>query len=509
MKKLLKSFFLLFTTMILAQTAPTIQWQKSLGGTNGGDHAYSVIQTADGGYIAAGSCSSNNGIVTGNHGSGDFWIVKLSSGGVLQWQKSLGGTGFEEAQSIIQTFDGGYIVVGFSNSNNGDVTGNHGVEDYWVVKLSSTGTIQWQKSLGGTGNEQAKSVVQSTDGGYVIVGYSKSNNGDITGNHGNSDFWIVKLSSLGVIEWQKAIGGSAFEEAHSIINTSDGGYMVAGFSTSNNGDITGNHGSGDYWVVKLTSSGAVQWQKALGGTNNDEAYSIIQTNDGGYVVAGTSSSNNGDVTVNQGGDDYWIVKLNSTGVIQWQKSLGGSNDDQAFSVVKTVDGGYFIAGSSDSNNGDVTGNHDGTDYWVVKINSTGSKQWQKSLGGSEWDYAYSAIQTADGGFVIGGYANSNDGDVTGNSGDDYWIVKLASEALEVSTFNQNSVKLYPNPTTNIFKIEGITVKNVLITDFMGKTVFNTTSSNSSVNISSLQNGIYFVRVESENGNSITHKIIKE
>ncbi len=170
----------------------------------------------------------------------------------IEWQKSLGGTGAEYAWSIQQTTDGGYIVAGFSFSNDGDVTGNHGWADYWVVKLTSTGAITWQKCLGGTGGEQASSIQQTADGGYIVAGGSESVDEDVTGNHGSGDYWVVKLTSAGIIDWQKCLGGTASDAASSIQQTIDGGYIVAGQSYSNDGDVTGNHGNEDFWVVKLS-----------------------------------------------------------------------------------------------------------------------------------------------------------------------------------------------------------------------------------------------------------------
>src|SRR5688572_15163162 len=171
---------------------PPIQWQKCLGGTDN-DHAVSVQQTGDGGYVAAGYSKSNNGNVTGNHGDDDFMVLKLDGNGTLQWLKSLGGTAAEQASAVQQTSDGGYIVAGYTLSNNGDVSGNHGNEDCWLVKLNSSGTIQWQKCLGGTERDFANAVQQTSDGGYIIAGSTFSNNGDVSGNHGNDDYWVVKL----------------------------------------------------------------------------------------------------------------------------------------------------------------------------------------------------------------------------------------------------------------------------------------------------------------------------
>lgn len=433
MKKILTFFVILFTSLTLFSQTFTTQWKVSLGGSDI-DNANSILQTTDGGYIAAGFSDSNNGDVSGNHGNPDYWIVKLNNQGVIQWQKSLGGTSVEQAHSIIQTTDGGYVVAGYSYSNNGDVSGNHGGYDSWVVKLNNLGVIQWQKSLGGTGSDLANSIVQTADGGYIVAGFSDSNNGDVSGNHGSSsDCWIVKLNDLGVIQWQKSIGGSNYDDAYSIVQTTDGGYIVAGVSSSNDGDVSGNHGTFDYWVVKLNSLGVIQWQKSLGGSSDDYAYSIVQTTDGGYVLAGVSISNNGDVSGNQGAFDYWVVKLNSFGVIQWQKSLGGTGSDFAYSIIQTTDGGYVVAGYSNSNNGNVSGNNGRNDYWIVKLNNLGVIQWQHCLGGSNDDIASSIIQTSDGSYVVAGMVISNDGDVSGNHGSsDFWITKFSVLNFAVS-----------------------------------------------------------------------------
>ncbi|MBK9248201.1 MAG: choice-of-anchor D domain-containing protein [Ignavibacteria bacterium] len=256
-------------------------------------------------------------------------------------------------------------------SIDGDVTGNNGSMDYWVVKLNPAGAIEWQKALGGSSTEHANSIQQSTDGGYIVAGVSASKNGDVTGNNGNDDYWVVKLSPTGAIDWQRSLGGSLKDVAHSIQQSNDGGYIVAGESGSTDGDVTGNNGNDDYWVVKLSPIGAIEWQKSLGGSNYDRAHSIQQSTDGGYIVAGVSTSIDGDVTGNIGSEDYWVVKLSSTGTIEWQKSLAGSNEDFAYSIHQSADGGYIVAGESYSNNGDVSGNHGASDYWVVKLSPEG------------------------------------------------------------------------------------------------------------------------------------------
>ena len=348
--------------------APAIEWQKCLGGT-ADDFANSIQQTSDGGFIVAGETRSNDGDVSGNHGKSDAWVVKLNSLGDILWKKCLGGTGNDYARSIQQISDGGFILTGYTNSNNGDVSGNNGYYDAWVVKLNSSGDILWQKCLGGTYDDYARSIQQTSDTGFILAGYTFSNDGDVSGNHGFGDAWVVKLNSSGDIIWQKCFGGTNEDYAYSIQQTSNGGFIVAGSTNSNNGDVSGYHGYFDYWVVKLNSSGDIEWQKCLGGTNNDYANSIQQTSDGGFIVAGYTESNDGDVSGYHGGDyDAWVVKLNSSGDILWQKCLGGTIDDRAYSIQQTSDGGFIVAGFTVSNDGDVSGNHGASDAWVVKLN---------------------------------------------------------------------------------------------------------------------------------------------
>jgi hypothetical protein len=418
---------LLFVNYSDAQ--PAIQWQKCLGGT-GSEEANSIIRTQDGGYAATGYSNSINGDVTGNHGQWDFWMVKLNMFGLLQSQKSFGGSLDESANSIIQNGDGIYTMAGWTNSNNFDVNGNHGGTDAWVIKLNLAGNIQWQKCLGGTGNEKANCIIPTQAGGYAIAGWTNSNNnGDVAGYHGGAgrDFWVVVLDGNGFVQWQKCLGGTDDDVAYSIIQVADGSFYVAGGTTSIDGDVIGNHGGVDYWVVKLSGAGVFLSQKCFGGSGGEAALSIIQTNDGGFALNGSSHSIDGQVTGNHGGADYWFVKTDNLLGLTNEISFGGANEDEGTSVIKTVDGGYALGGYSNSNNGDVTGNHGIDDYWLVKLDGLYNLQWQKSMGGANSDWAYSALQTNDAGYALAGFAWSNDGDVVGNHNapnPDFWIVKL-------------------------------------------------------------------------------------
>lgn len=510
MKKLYFILPLLAMSICTYSQSPHILWQKSLGGSSH-DDAYSIQRTTDSGYIVAGSSQSGDGDVTGNHGS-NAWIVKLSPSGNIQWEKCYGGSILDDAKSIQQTTDGGYIFAGQTFSNDGDVSGNHGQIDYWVVKITSSGVLQWQKCLGGSNDDLATSVQQTSDGGYIVAGYTSSSDGDLTTARGGPDYWIVKLSATGGIQWQKTLGGGAPDYAQAVQQTFDGGYIVAGYSASTDGDVTANHGNYDYWVVKLSATGSILWEKSLGGTSEDRAYSVQQTSDSGYVVAGYAGSNDADITGNHGGSDFWIVKLSSAGAIQWQKCFGGASVENAFSIRQTYDNGYVVAGFTFGvDNGDVTGTHGDYDYWVVKISSSGSLQWQKSLGGGYRDYAYAVVQSFDGTYVVAGRSYSSDGDITSTHGlYDYWVVKLSGDPAAVNTINeQPPITITPNPTTGIFSVTGADLVSIKVYNTIGQLMKQVDHADH-ISISEFPAGMYFIRIQDEQGLIIHQdKVIKQ
>ena len=419
--------------------AHSIEWQKCFGGSKN-DWALSICQTDDGGYITFGYSESNDGDISENYGNYDYWVVKTDFAGNIQWQKNYGGSSLEQAEVIIQTLDGGYIITGTSGSNDGDVSDNHGNNDIWIVKLNKAGAIEWQKCYGGTQMEIIKDIVQTSDNGYIFAGFTYSNNGDVYGNHGSTDYWVVKIDSEGVQEWQKCLGGTNGDYANSIQQTKDGGYIVAGYTRSRDGDVSGYHSFNDFWVVKLTDAAEIEWQKCYGGYDDDIAYAVCQTKDSGYIVAGFTYSNDGDVLNNKAGNNIWILKLNTSGEIQWQKCYGGSEFDCAIDINETDDGGYIIAGESGSKDGDVDWNHGERDYWIIKLNENGFIEWQENLGGSLRDATYSVLQTSDKGYIIAGFTYSNDGDVSGNHGEsDFWIVKLTPDKPPLQSDTSDAV----------------------------------------------------------------------
>ncbi|MEP7234371.1 MAG: T9SS type A sorting domain-containing protein [Ignavibacteriota bacterium] len=439
-----------------------------MGGTLD-DHAACVIQSSDGGYVVAGRTLSNDGDVSGIHGVGkysDAWIVKLNASDSIEWQKCVGGTGDDQANCITQTFDGGFLIAGYTGSADGDVSEYKGGGlDAWVVKLTSSGVLEWQKCFGGSSEEQFYSIVQDADSGFVAVGYTRSTDGDVKGNSGGIAGWMLKCSSSGAIVWQQVLIGATME---SIVRTRDGGFCVAGSANRDtiNNMLTGYHGGPwpDAWIAKFRSSGDMEWEKCFGGTAADEAHTVIQTADGGYILAGETGSDDGDVIGHHGITPYrdaWIIKLlpsESTPILEWQRSLGGWDEDIAHSILQTNSGKYIIAGSTCSVDADIIqkhGNVGPADAWIFQLGSTGILEWQECLGGIRNETAISIVAASGGGYVFTGLTDTrDDGDVSGEhsgSGSDVWVVKLNAHS-SVTSLSASSdrirISTFPNPTSN-------------------------------------------------------------
>ena len=364
----------------------------------------------------------------------------------IEWQNSLGGTSTDEKAIVRQTNDGGYIVGGNSYSGIGAEKtvlhfGGNSSTDIWVVKLNASGNILWQKNIGGTDWDYLSNIIQTSDNGYLIAAGSGSDNSgnkteDNLGAYPTDDCWIIKLDSLGNIEWDNTIGGNDNEFAIDISQTSDGGYIIGAVSLSGISDDKEeiNYGDYDYWIVKLNSSGIIEWQNTIGGDNSDDIYEIFETGDGGYFLGGISNSGISiDKTeANIGAFDYWLVKLNGEGEIEWQNTIGGEQTDYLSSAKQTADGGFIIAGYSYSGiSGDKVESSNGSaDYWVLKINASGEIEWQNTIGGDKLDVLREMNLTSDGGCILAGYSASGiSGDKTepffdGASDNDYWIIKL-------------------------------------------------------------------------------------
>lgn len=314
---------------------PLEEWNKTLGGYSP-DTGYFVQQTSDGGYIITGSTYSYGS------GWGDGWLIKTNSNGTEEWNKTFGGMRYEEGNSVRQTGDKGYVVIGWTSS--------YGGWDAWLVKTSSNGTEDWNRTLGGSKADSGRSVQQTTDGGYIVTGWTYSHGA------GGSDVWLVKTDLNGSEEWNKTFGGSDNDWAHSVQQTSDGGYIIAGSTYSN------VSGWGDVFLIKTDINGIEEWNSTFGGLDNDWAHSVQQTSDGGYIVTGGTYSHG------TGSPDLWLIKTDSNGNEKWNNSFGGEGYDEGWSVQQTTDGGYVIAGRTGSYGtecADVWFGSSCTDIWLI------------------------------------------------------------------------------------------------------------------------------------------------
>ncbi|HLP93896.1 MAG TPA: T9SS type A sorting domain-containing protein [Saprospiraceae bacterium] len=487
---------LLLFTGSLCHAQPSIQWQRTYGGTLS-DGARSLQQTTDSGFIVVGTSVSDDGDVADPMGFNDCWLLKLNSMGNLQWQRSLGGTNHDNAYSVKETSEGGFVVAGFSFSNDGDVSGNHGGADAWVVKLDSGGAILWQRCYGGSGTEEAWDIEETSDGGFVFVGRSSSSDGDLSVNNGSFDFWVVRLNQQGDLIWQKSLGGSNLDIGYSLTQTKDGGYIVAGESQSDDGDVTQNQGNSDFWVIKLAADGKIVWEYSFGGSALDRANDIQPARDSGYVVFGQSASNDGDVQNARGNYDQWLIKISEQGLLEWEKSFGGTSDDFGQSVCVTQDVGYALLGFTSSTDWDVINNDGGKDFWVLKTSDSGDLEWQATLGGSDQERGICIQQTTDQGFILAGEAWSNNGDVSGVQGkNDYWIVKLSAPSSSTSTPEPVRLMLAPNPAREYIQLLWPPVESgarVHITDALGRGHIDTRLDATGVlDVSGLPRGVYWV-----------------
>jgi len=522
MRKFYKLLSLAIIMLILSQegfSQPIIEWQKNYGGSYIECNSY-VIPTSNNGYLIAASSNSNDIDVSGNYGGFDFWVLQTDATGTLVWQKSYGGSLNEGVHRAIQTSDGGIVVVGYAESSDGNLTGNNGLKDMWILKINADNSVAWQKNFGGSADDEATDIIEAADGSFIVIGNTSSTDGDVLQNKGFNDYWILNIDTAGTVIWQKTFGGSSDDIASSVVQTDDGGFIIAGSSFSTDGDIenhfyTNNYS--DYFIIKTDDHGNKEWVKNYGGNATDNLTQILKTGDGGYMLCGFSDSDNGDVTGNHGNMDTWVIKISSTGGIQWQKSVGGSADDMAFSITQRTDGDYVLCGNTASDDGMVSGNYGVKDIWVVRLNASGPVVWQKCLGGSMLDDSYSMQLLDDENCVISGYSGSSDDDVTSNHGDlDLWLLKLSNlSALENFTFSgEEFLSVYPNPVSSetvTLKINGNTKASYTaeMNDVTGRKMFTQIIEGNipkSIDISMLSKGIYFISIDGETIKS-TEKII--
>lgn len=526
-------YLLLLLICAVSAQSQDIASENSYGGKNA-ELLFDAIPTPDSGFLLAGSSiSDKDGTLTDdNRGDFDYWVWKMDANGVQVWQKRLGGSGMDLLQKVQVTTDGGYILAGISASAVGfdKKDACKGNTDFWIIKLDINGGELWQKTIGGSGQEKVNSIIQTADGGYIIAGSSNSNKtplndsneadpyGKSEDSHGNLDFWVVKLHADGSVAWQKTIGGKYVDELKTIVQTTDGGYLLGGYSNS---PISGNKtesniGIGDYWIVKLNNTGGIQWQKTLGGDKDDILFALTQTQDGGFVIGGVSNSSatNAKSKGNTNGTDIWVVKLNDQGNIAWQETYDYGQYDVVSSIVENPDGSFLMGGyaQSETSHGaaskgfKVKGDKEGiNDYVASKISAEGEQIWKQSVGSKGDEVLKKLYVTADGGYLLAGTSKggkSRDKN-TNIGGSDFWLVKLKDKAKPKKPVD--AVTAYPNPTqntTNVAVTYDYTYGTAILYDLNGRQLQTTKlagEKNIPFNLGNLPRGIYVISIKTNNG----------
>ncbi len=517
---LLPACILSMPMVLLAQVAPAVEWHRCYGGT-GSDGGAGVTATADGGYIMMGSTQSNDGDVSFNNGISDMWVVKVDALGDIEWERAYGGWNVDIGSDLLLTTDGGYLVLGRSGSDDGDIVGFQGESDLWLLKLDAAGSIEWQRCLGGTLFDYGTALKNAPDGGSFVAGVVNSNDGDVSAHHGGSDGWVVKLDAFGEILWQRPLGGSGADSIADLVVTASGGVLATGATDSNDGDVSCNQGGSDMWVMELDPDGNLLWQRCLGGTGNDQGMALTLTSDNNIVITGSTFSNNGDVTGHHGEEDMWLVLLSPAGDLLWQKPYGGSGSEYGHAVEVRPDGGFILAGRSNSTDGDASGNQGDLDAWVIRTDGLGELLWQGMYGGSGLDAASNILPMPNGGYTIIGDTRSNDGDVSGLHGmSDLWLVELAVDPVVITSPLAPSMVMdvFPNPAEGTlfisFALDQPSRVSLSWLDGLGKKVRSEQSGllipgpqQVAVNAEDLARGCYFLRINADEHSAMTRVVL--
>lgn len=539
--------------------AQDILWEKSYGGKHA-EYLFDVIPTPDYGFILAGSSlSKKTGNKTeDNRGDLDYWVWKMDEKGDLDWQKSLGGSGQDLLKAVVLTNEGGFLLAGFSNSNEGldKKENSRGQSDFWIIKLNAKGGEEWQKTIGGSGQDDLTAVVRTRDGGFVIGGSSASQPNQTRGgafeqagekttpHYGGLDYWVMKLDKEGKIVWQQSFGGKYNDELRSIALTEDGGFLLGGSSNSpESGNKTQKHlGESDYWIIKLDKDGNEQWQKAIGSSGDDQLYAVHTTKDGHYLLGGNSNSESGEDkrSSNENGTDFWVVKLDKDNKdILWQETYNIAKVDILTSVVENDDstillGGYaqgeVVKGKGISSKAkaltpvakeESTKMKQGTaDYAVIKIDAKGEEKWRKDVGSDGEDILKKVVETRDGGYLMAGTSKSPltpEGGIkatgdksSGKGGTDFWVVKLKDKNKKKE--EREKIEAIPNPAvdyTNVIVGYEFEKGTATLVDLAGHVLqqFKITERTVPIDLQGLPEGIYIVNIKTDKGNDGV-KIIK-
>ncbi|MEW7277071.1 hypothetical protein ABW636_00575 [Aquimarina sp. 2201CG1-2-11] len=374
------------------------------------ENSKGAIQTADDGVLIFGDIPNNNFFGNFLGGDNDATVIKLDKFGNVEWKKNYGGSDTDYFNGGFKTQDNYYVLVGFTNSSDNDLSTNNG-DDAWAIKIDGNGNVIWSKNYGGTGYDVFQRGVEAADSNYVFGGSSSSSDGDTEGNIGLTDVFVVKVNpNTGALIWKKTIGGTLQEQVGGIVANEDGSLVFALYSKSGNFDFgLGNYGDYDSWVIKLDATGdTILWKKRYGGSGSDISNGIVKSSSNGYLISGITNSTDVDIDTNKGSQDGWVYKIDLEGDLIWSKTYGTSGSDGLNTIVTTNDGDYYLGGYHDNNvDGDVTEVFGIRDAWLVKIDDNGAVKDQKTFGGSKSDdFTGLAITSTNKVYAIGNLRSS-------------------------------------------------------------------------------------------------------
>ena len=460
-------------TCKICSAQPSIAWQHNYGGSVN-EFPGSIQPTNDGGFVVLANTYSNDGQVTGQHGQLDLWVVKLDENGELEWQSCFGSSGNDFAGDIRQTPDGGFLIIGSANTVDGDVSNTAGSSDIWVVKLNATGNLDWEKSYGGSLPEIGRWLHLLPNGEVLLFGETFSP--EIEGAIGDRDAWVVRIAEDGTQLQQRRYGGTMDDLMGYSAYFSNGSLIFSGATNSNDGDAEGNHGGGDGMVLSLDENLNVNWHTCIGGSSHDNAIANCTSGDGSIYVGVIALSLDGQITNARGAGDFWIVKLSPAGEFLAQGSFGGSALDGLWSILPAQSGGAYALGFTFSTDVDVSDPKGAEDVWLIKVDEDLQLVWELSLGGTSGDRGYSMCFAPDGGLVLACGSASSDGGLTGNfGGGDLWVVKFNPEEVGIteSGLSPFSLTVTPNPATDrvMAQWSNFYAKSVEVFDARGRIVF--------------------------------------
>jgi len=379
---------------------------NAIFGGDGNDAFVDFTTAPGGGYIAVGTSASTKGDGTGAKGGADIWIVKFNSNGEKVWHKKFGGTLEDVANTIVRTSSNNYIVLGSTLSSDGDISAHKGQRDAWLFSIDGNGDLLWERSIGGSNDEQLYNIKSSADGNYLMSGYTYSSDGDVTSNHGAADAWIVKVNPQGDIIEERTYGGSNEDVAYDAIPVSDGGYIFCGKLASIDGDAADRiSGSFSAWFVKLNSAGAIGGKVYLGESDYECGTVALEAANGDYVFAGETNTP-GEFDNFHGGRDAFVLRLDGSGNVAWKKAFGGSMRDEPADLIETDDGNFVFAGLTVSNDGDITQLLGGEDAWIMKLNGDGNIITNANTGGADNDNIFKIKQLGNNNFAFAGFTDS-------------------------------------------------------------------------------------------------------